>query len=183
MAWFIIIHSPPLVKRIRLAINARLDKAGVAVREGEGPTEPRRFCYWLSMTSSLLCGHWQAAGWARAAWPCGVGAGSSLNPRSHTHTHTHRHFILSTPHMALSITGSRLNQPRKQRTPLWLFVGEVNAGSGGAAPRVFTERLLLPPPSPSPASRLTSHSALIAWRPPRRCTHPLSRMRSSPRFD
>lgn len=67
VAWFIIIHSPPLVKRIRLAINARLDKAGVAVREGEGPTEPRRLCYWLSMTSSLLCGHWQAAGWARAA--------------------------------------------------------------------------------------------------------------------
>lgn len=29
--WFVIIHSPPLVKRIRLAINARLDKAGVAV--------------------------------------------------------------------------------------------------------------------------------------------------------
>lgn len=31
--WFVIIHSPPLVKRIRLAINARLDKAGVAVWE------------------------------------------------------------------------------------------------------------------------------------------------------
>lgn len=31
--WLVIIHSPPSVKRIRLAINARLGKAGVAVLE------------------------------------------------------------------------------------------------------------------------------------------------------
>ncbi len=154
--WFVIIHSPPPVKRIRLAINARLDKAGTSRVREEGPDGPRLFCYWLSMTSSLLCGHWQAAGWARADWLCGVKAGSQLTP--HTHTHTHTHTILSTPHMALSIARSRLSQPRQQRTPLWLFVGEVNAGSGRAALRVFMDGLLPPPPPRlPPASHPIEH--------------------------
>lgn len=42
-AWFVIIHSPPPVKRIRLAINARLDKAGTSRVREEGPTDPDSF--------------------------------------------------------------------------------------------------------------------------------------------
>ena len=38
--WFVIIHSPPPVKRIRLAINARLDKAGTSRVREEGLTDP-----------------------------------------------------------------------------------------------------------------------------------------------
>lgn len=41
--WFVIIHSPPPVKRIRLAINARLDKAGTSRVREEGPTDPDSF--------------------------------------------------------------------------------------------------------------------------------------------
>lgn len=41
--WFVIIHSPPPVKRIRLAINARLDKAGTSCVREEGSTDPHSF--------------------------------------------------------------------------------------------------------------------------------------------
>lgn len=42
-ACFVIIHSPPPVKRIRLAINARLDKAGTSRVREEGLTDPHSF--------------------------------------------------------------------------------------------------------------------------------------------
>lgn len=41
--WFVIIPSPPPVKRIRLVINARLDKAGTSRVREEGPTDPDSF--------------------------------------------------------------------------------------------------------------------------------------------
>lgn len=41
--WFVIIHSPPPVKRIRLAINARLDKAGTSRVREEGLTDADSF--------------------------------------------------------------------------------------------------------------------------------------------
>lgn len=42
-ACFVIIHSPPPVKRIRLVINARLDKAGTSRVREEGLTDPDSF--------------------------------------------------------------------------------------------------------------------------------------------
>lgn len=41
--WFVIIHPPPQVKRIRLAINARLDKAGTSRVREEGLANPDSF--------------------------------------------------------------------------------------------------------------------------------------------